>query len=485
MKIKYDIVQLMGRQNLTLDELIEIRKMNLKHEPEISVMENIYSKEILVAEPKQVIDDIRNGAYKEEILQIRQTKDSVKKRELKQRLPVISFGATFNNNNRKDVKEASNLICLDFDHVDNLEKKLKRLRWYYCIYAMFLSPSGDGLKLIIRTDVEDDISYKKAAGQLINEFAKIGLVADPSKLNINDLCFFSYDPKAYYNPQANIWKHVSFDNIWDYSADFNQIKKCVENIISQIEERKLDITSDYNHWISIGFALIDQFGDSGRDYFHRISQFHPEYEIEKCNKQFNYCLKSNRSGITIKTFFFLAGENGIRISQESSTYTIKPDPFDQEFYTGEELLIRSIDQLPVLVDPILPKVGLVALGGTSDVGKSSFLRQLAINISSGQDKFLSFQIIATHRRVLYVSTEDDDSAIAYLLKKQNEFLIKPSTSFRNLIFTFDTASLLQKVEKMISVTPVDLIIIDTFSDFYGGDMNQTNKIRSFSILITC
>jgi len=458
-----------------LDELLAIRNVNLKHEPEISVVETIYSKEVFPATPELVFDDIRNGEYKDSILKIRQTDDPEERRRLKMKLPSIGFGGTFND--RKNLKEASNLICLDFDHVKDLEKKIFRLKFITYIYGMFISPSGDGLKVIVRTDVEDEESYVKTANLLFEEFAKVGLVADKSKQNINDLCFFSYDPNAIYNPKATIWRMISFEEEPTIS-EYDSVTSSVEYIISQLEEQQRDITANYEDWLKICFAFVDQFKEEGRQYFHRISRFYERYNESDCNKQFDSCLNSSKTGITIKTFFMIAKDNGLRLIAPIYP-TVKPDPFDQEFYTGEELLNRSLDHLPTLVDPILPKVGLVALGGSSDVGKSTFLRHLAINISSGKDSFLQFKINAKHHRVIYVSTEDDDSALGYLLDLQNKALNMPYLSYKNLIFIFDSTNLLEKLEKRLKATPADLVIIDTFLDLYPGEMNQANKIRSF------
>ena len=81
--------------------------------------------------------------------------------------------------------------------------------------------------------------------------------------------------------------------------------------ILQIESNNLDITSTYDVWLKICFALIDALGSGARDYFHRVSKLNPEYDITKCDTQFDHCLNSKNSGITIKTFFGFAKEHGI------------------------------------------------------------------------------------------------------------------------------------------------------------------------------
>src|SRR5690606_27511319 len=67
----------------------------------------------------------------------------------------------------------------------------------------------------------------------------------------------------------------------------------IEAIIQQIETNRADITGDYKTWRDIGFALSDALGESGREYFHRISKFHPSYTPAECDAQFTNCLKAN------------------------------------------------------------------------------------------------------------------------------------------------------------------------------------------------
>ena len=88
----------------------------------------------------------------------------------------------------------------------------------------------------------------------------------------------------------------------------------IEVIVSRIENYRLDLTLNYADWLTIGFALADAMGEGGRDYFHRVSRFHPNYDFQQCNIQFDKCLRRNKSGISIKTFFYLAQGAGISIN---------------------------------------------------------------------------------------------------------------------------------------------------------------------------
>jgi len=146
--------------------------------------------------------------------------------------------------------------------------------------------------------------------------------------------------------------------------------------------------------------------------------------------------------------------------------------------SATELLNMNITELPTLIDPIFPKIGVVAVAGSSDVGKSAFLRQMAISISLEKEKFLGWQIDATHHSALYVSTEDDDFATSYLLNK--EVGVREKTSdYKRLRYLFDTDNLIKKLEDELASYPADCVIIDAFSDLFQGDMNSANSVRTY------
>lgn len=86
-----------------------------------------------------------------------------------------------------------------------------------------------------------------------------------------------------------------------------------ETIIKRIEDAHIDITANYTDWRDIGFAFADELGETGRDCFHRVSRFHPEYSQSECDKQYDKCLKANGNGVSIKSFYHLAQQSGISL----------------------------------------------------------------------------------------------------------------------------------------------------------------------------
>jgi hypothetical protein len=93
----------------------------------------------------------------------------------------------------------------------------------------------------------------------------------------------------------------------------------VETIIQQIEANQIDIATAYSDWRNIGFAFADEFGESGRNYFHRISRFYSDYSASECDRQFDNCLKAKGQGVSLKTFFYHAKQAGVQISKPKTT----------------------------------------------------------------------------------------------------------------------------------------------------------------------
>jgi len=158
---------------------------------------------------------------------------------------------------------------------------------------------------------------------------------------------------------------------------------------------------------------------------------------------------------------------------------LNPETSEGSIYSAEELLRRKIENIPCLLDPLFPQVGLCAIAGSSDTGKSSFLRQMAVSVVAGETEFLGFPLRLSHRRAIYVSSEDDDMAISFLLSKANRERALPFDRFRNLTFIFDTQNVLLTLHRLLTANPVDVIFIDCFSDLYGRSMNEGNQVRTF------
>lgn len=88
----------------------------------------------------------------------------------------------------------------------------------------------------------------------------------------------------------------------------------VEEVTRRIESAAIDIAPNYADWRDLGFALADALGESGRNYYHRLSRFYPSYSQSETDKQYSACLASHGLGVTIKTLYHLAKSSGVDVS---------------------------------------------------------------------------------------------------------------------------------------------------------------------------
>ena len=156
-----------------------------------------------------------------------------------------------------------------------------------------------------------------------------------------------------------------------------------------------------------------------------------------------------------------------------------PETPEVKFISGLDLLNLNTEFIPMLFGEYIPKVGIWALVGASDTGKSMMLRQLAMCVA-GNMPFLDMECKATHKRAVVVCTEDDDFATSYLLRKQNKSIDLNDEQSESIQFLFDTENLIESIENELQQTPADLVIIDAFGDVFDGkDLNQNNQVRTF------
>jgi hypothetical protein len=80
-------------------------------------------------------------------------------------------------------------------------------------------------------------------------------------------------------------------------------QESIEDYITLIEQSGTDITKNYADWRNIGFAIAEEYGESGRNYFHRISKFHSSYDSKDCDEQYSKCINAKGHGITIATLY--------------------------------------------------------------------------------------------------------------------------------------------------------------------------------------
>ncbi len=89
----------------------------------------------------------------------------------------------------------------------------------------------------------------------------------------------------------------------------------IQEVARQLVDRGIDITAGYDNWLKLGFALADGLDEDGREIYHQLSRLNDEYNTAECDRQYTHCLHGRGQGITVNTFFQMAKEAGIDLSQ--------------------------------------------------------------------------------------------------------------------------------------------------------------------------
>jgi hypothetical protein len=169
-------------------------------------------------------DDLSN-----EIYTIVNTLGVKRRNALKMKLPAVTWSGRFSKRSANNLLQHSGLICLDFDKLENA-REVKRsliLQSPAFMAAIFVSPSGNGLKVLCRVQVDTQEICSNVSGiqemhtalfrQLAEFFKKVyKLEADESGKDVSRLCFLSWD--------TSIWIREDEPEPYVYEAEITTRK---------------------------------------------------------------------------------------------------------------------------------------------------------------------------------------------------------------------------------------------------------------------
>jgi hypothetical protein len=224
-----------------------------------------------------ILNRIKEGKSKEVVQAIRNEKDKDKRNKLKSTLPAICFSGTFNKRNDNSLIDHSGLICLDFDgYVNKKELMAERARIILdrYVYSCFISPSGDGLKVIVKIP-KDSMNHKHYFNSLGEHFASEHF--DATSKNISRVCYESYDPLTYVNTNSDVWDKIVQDTK-QYSTE--------DTLLPKIRLTKKDeIIRRLKVWWERSYGIVE--GERNNNVYILASSFNDfgidkEIALEEC-----------------------------------------------------------------------------------------------------------------------------------------------------------------------------------------------------------
>lgn len=160
----------------------------------------------------QILDDIKQGTFKTQVDIVRsQTSTHFYKQE-KRKLPMFTTSGVFShrNDNPSNLTQYSNLLMLDFDKFPSEQKMLEfkyKLIQYASdvhLYAVFISPSGLGVKAVMLHDNTNPLEHERMFQQVKRDLFPNTDEFDMKCGNLSRTCFVSYDPNLFINTDPNL-----------------------------------------------------------------------------------------------------------------------------------------------------------------------------------------------------------------------------------------------------------------------------------------
>ena len=212
----------------------------------------------------KILEDIKSGTYKNAITYLRKSLADDKKEaaeRAKKSLPAFTPSATFNGGRKMEFLTNYNaLMVLDIDKLEKekMQQCKTKIRMDDFVFASFVSPSGNGLKIFVKVSSEKE-QHKETFLELQRYFEELLEVEiDKSGKDITRLCFFSSDPELYLNENAETF----YPNTEKGSKE-NEQKTKSENIKSAIS---VDNDTIYEHSVRFTEKKI-QFTEGNRNNF--------------------------------------------------------------------------------------------------------------------------------------------------------------------------------------------------------------------------
>ena len=149
----------------------------------------------------EVLDFIKNGKFKNDINLVRKLSNKEERNKQKEKLKSICFSGKFARRSAKNIIEHSGFACMDFDDVKDPIQLREDLKNNQYIYSAFISPSGNGVKALIKVP-KDIPNYKKYYEAICETF---DTTLDTKTKDISRVCYISYDKDLFINHNSKVW----------------------------------------------------------------------------------------------------------------------------------------------------------------------------------------------------------------------------------------------------------------------------------------
>ena len=236
----------------------------------VTIFKNIRETETpFFKDVSYILQRIKDGKSKELVKNIRGEKNKNIRNELKKELPAVCFSGQFNKRADSSIVEHSGLICLDFDGYDKQKDLLEDKENFQnnkFVFSVFVSPSGNGLKVLVKIPSEPE-NHTKYFNALKKEFDS--QYFDSTSKNISRVCYESYDPLLYLNETSSVWETIE-EEVYEEKSTFKDVpvlkitdeNKIVDILIKWWQLKYPMVEGQRNHNVYILAMAFNDFGIS-------------------------------------------------------------------------------------------------------------------------------------------------------------------------------------------------------------------------------
>jgi len=241
---------------------------------------------------QKALDRIKDGSSKDLVKKIRGEKNKKDRNELKKGLPSICFSGKFSKREDGYLIEHSGILCLDFDGYRDQKDLLRDkevLSKDKFVYAVFISPSGDGLKALVRIppDPDNHVNYFNSIERHFNS-----PFFDKTAKNLSRVCYESYDPLIHVNDKSSVWdkvedrEYVEVDKVRDRPTIPITDESKIVDILLKWWERKFPMAEGQrNENTFILAAALNDFGVNKALAGHILRQYASEsFDVNEINR---------------------------------------------------------------------------------------------------------------------------------------------------------------------------------------------------------
>jgi len=228
----------------------------------------------------EILHEIKTGKFRPGITYLRKSLAENKMEayeKAKKSLPAFTPSGKFVGGRKMEFLEAySNFIILDIDKLSQTDLQNTKHLANQCeyTYASFISPSGNGLKILIKVDIKKEdhketfLAIQKHYENLLNQ------EIDKSGKDITRLCFYSFDDNLYQNEAAKTFvtsSEVEMSLSETTSNQTSQAEPVEASTTLNLKPETSNSEAVYNHCVRFTEKKVQYATGSRNVFVHQLA----------------------------------------------------------------------------------------------------------------------------------------------------------------------------------------------------------------------